>query len=160
MAGTKRQTGIYAEGVRELQRTMTAMGKEISEDARKASTGLADQFLTMVESRAASPAEQEVIDAFRVYRDRVPKVGFSASAATGASGGATAGELFFGTEFGGQTSPTTQQFPAKNARGYFFYPTLRAEGPELAQDWIEEILELLTDDWNRGAARARRKGAP
>lgn len=126
------------------------MGKDVSGDAREASTDLAESFLGMIEGAATTAAELTVVEAFRVYRDRVPKVGFSGSAKTGASGGATAGELFFGTEFGSDRFP---QFPSRST-GYFFYPTLRAEGPELADDWFEDVFDLMADTWNRGARAA------
>jgi len=151
VAKTNRQTGVHIEGLHELLRTMSKMSKEISEHARVGSTDLANRFLAMATAAASSPAETRAISAFKVYRDRVPKVGYSARASTGASGGARAGELFPGTEWG---SGSLAQFPSRNRDGHFLYPTLRAQGEELALDWFDLVLGELTTDWNAGARRA------
>lgn len=48
--------------------------------------------------------------------------------------------LFFGAEFGGQGRPSTMHFPPHNGqRGYFFYPTARANADRYNQQWLEAI---------------------
>lgn len=150
---TTRDTGIHVEGLRELFRTMSKMGGQISDDVRAASTDLAEDFLGSI--RPATIAERRAMSAFRVYRDRIPKVGFPKSAKAGVSGGATAGQLFFGTEFGGRARPTTQQFPPHTGRtGRFFYPELRSSGRQLADAWFDMVADELEQTWNRGARSA------
>jgi hypothetical protein len=95
----------------------------------------------------------------KVYRDRVPKVGFPAGASPGVSGGAKMGQFFYGVEFGGQNRATTMQFrPHANTgfggEGYFFYPILREHGPEFVVEWFEVIMAEMAEDWNAGAAKA------
>ncbi len=134
----------------QLLRTINKMGSEISDHVRDASTDLAEEFLRLVPT--ATTPQRRIMAGFKVYRDRIPKVGFAASRKAGVSGGAKLGEFFFGHEFGGQQTPTTMQFPAPQRDGYFFYDTLNRRGPGLAEDWFAFVTDELADTWNRGAA--------
>ncbi len=155
---THGDTGIHVEGLWELQRTLTKMGKDASEHVRVASTEIAEDFLHWVRGSTSTEAEAVAASMLRVYRDRVPKVGFPANRKVPVSGKPTISEFFYGTEFGGP-SP----FPNGGNRfrehtgqeGYFFYPTLRRRGPQMAVDWFEMIEDVMEKDWNAGAARAR-----
>ncbi|KAA3641179.1 MAG: hypothetical protein DWP92_01650 [Armatimonadetes bacterium] len=141
---------MHVEGLNRLLSTMNKMGKQITDDTRDASTRLAEDFLRHLP--ASTPPQARIITGFKVYRDKIPKVGFPASRTAGVSGGARLGEFFFGHEFGGQQKPTTQQFPPKRSDGYFFYRTLNQRGPKLAEQWFDFVTDQLEDTWNRGAA--------
>jgi hypothetical protein len=73
------------------------------------------------------------------------------------SGEPEAAEFFYGVEFGG-ASP----FPRSHGggdrfrehtgtTGYFFYPQLRRQGPDMANDWFEMIEDVMEKDWAAGA---------
>ena len=143
-------TGIHVENVNLLLRTLNKMGKEMSDDLRTSTTTIAEAFLRDVRPAAKSPQQSAAAAAFKVYRDRVPKVGFPARKATGVSGGARAGELFYGAEFGSgdfRFGPVTRE-------GNFFYPTLRSAGEGYALDWFEVVMDTMDRTWDKGAAKA------
>jgi hypothetical protein len=68
------------------------------------------------------------------------------------SGGGTTRQLWAGFEFG---SKKFKQFPAysgrfgKGGRGWFIYPTLRKNQPELIRRWNEKFDKIL-DHWKKG----------
>lgn len=146
---TKRSTGIHAENVNLLLRTLRQMSDEMTDELRSTTTGIADAFLRDVVPAARTPQQNAAASAFKVYRDRVPKVGFTARAATGVSGGARAGELFYGAEF---SKGDDWRFP--DSQGGFFYPTLRHEGEGYAEDWFATVMDLLDPVWNKAAAQS------
>lgn len=58
----------------------------------------------------------------------------------------SAGDVFFGSEFGGQKRKTTQQFrPSKGREGYWFWPTLRQEETRIGQQWLDAVDEVLEE---------------
>lgn len=146
---TKRDTGIHAENVNLLLRTLRQMSDTMTDELRSTTTTLADAFLHDVHPAAETPQQIAAASAFKVYRDRVPKVGFTARANTGVSGGARAGELFYGAEF---SKGDDWRFP--DSRGGFFYPTLRREGEGYALDWFDLVMDLIEPGWNKAAAKA------
>lgn len=94
-------------------------------------------------------------------RDRIPNVTIGGSRGRKASGGASAGELVTGNEFGAY--PTSQngafpnggrRFPYRSARqgrgnaGYWIFPTLRKIQPELSQRWWSAA-ERIFRHWQR-----------
>jgi hypothetical protein len=66
------------------------------------------------------------------------------------SGGATTQVLWAGSEFG---SNKFKQFPVwsgrqgRGSRGWFIYPTLRAEQPYIVNQWEESFNKILKE-WN------------
>jgi len=86
------------------------------------------------------------------------------------AGKATRLDVFFGTEFGGgkygRGRPTTRQTvrgavvrrgggyttqfrPHKGTQGYFFYPTVRDEGPNIVRMYASGV-ERVRKDWAKG----------
>ena len=67
------------------------------------------------------------------------------------SGGGTTQQLWGGAEFG---SNKYKQFPSwsgrqgRGSRGWFIYPTLRAEQPYLIREW-ENNFEKIVKEWDR-----------
>lgn len=55
----------------------------------------------------------------------------SAGGSGQATTGATFGDLFFGSEFGGGGRPSTRQFEPYRAEGYWFFPTIQDDEDEL-----------------------------
>lgn len=84
----------------------------------------------------------------RYNRDRVPNVTIGGSRGRKASGGANAGELIMGNEFGASPASEAGRFPnggrrfpfrsERNGRGnlgYWIFPALRQMQPEISQRW-------------------------
>jgi hypothetical protein len=96
-------------------------------------------------------------------RDRLPNVTIGGGKGR-VSGGANAGQLLFGNEFGGDRNAFGNKnafpnggyrFPARTERvgrgnrGYWIFPTLRANQPEITRKWITAVEKVL-DNWNYG----------
>jgi len=152
---TTRRTALHVENMNLLLRTLSKMGKEASDEVRSASTTLAERFLSQVRAEASSGPESIAAKGLRVYRDRVPKVGHSAGAKAGVSGGAKLSYFFGGHEFGSRQGPTTRQFPGiAPGDGYFFYEVINREGPKMASDYFKVITDVMGGEWDKGATRA------
>lgn len=98
---------------------------------------------------APMPAQAAIVaQTIKYNRDRIPNVTIGGSRGRKASGGASAGELLMGNEFG--ASPTSsngsfpnggRRFPYRSARegrgnaGYWIFPALRRMQPEISQRW-------------------------
>lgn len=95
-------------------------------------------------------------------RDRVPTVRVGGSKGR-VSGGANAGQLLFGNEFGGNRNAYGTQsafpnggykFPPRTARegrgnaGYWIFPTLKAMQPEIKKRWLTAVNQVM-DNWAR-----------
>lgn len=144
---------MHIEGANRLLRTIGQMDRDLSKTVRAASKQIAGDFLSDVYGAASTRAESKAAQALRVYSDRFPKVGFSAGTRAGVSGGASMGEFFYGTEFGGGSRSTTHQFRGSLGHrvGYFFYPTLKARGARYAEEWFDMVMAVATATWNKGA---------
>jgi hypothetical protein len=110
------------------------------------------------------PAQAAIIaPTVRASRDRLPTVLIGGSKGR-ASGGANAGQLLFGNEFGGERNAKGSlstfpnggyKFPPRSARvgrgnaGYWIFPTLKAMQPEITQRW-KAAVEKVYDNWKRG----------
>jgi hypothetical protein len=79
------------------------------------------------------------------------------------SGGANAGQLLFGNEFGGDRNAFGNanafpnggfRFPPRTSRegrgntGYWIFPTLKAMQPEIKKKWFAAINKVM-DNWAR-----------
>jgi hypothetical protein len=95
-------------------------------------------------------------------RDRVPTVRVGGSKGR-VSGGANAGQLLFGNEFGGDRNAFGNlnafpnggyRFPPRTARegrgntGYWIFPTLKAMQPEIKKRWFAAVNKVM-DNWAR-----------
>lgn len=58
------------------------------------------------------------------------------------------GPFFMGSMFGGQARPTTQQFLPFRAKGYWFWPTLKANFSE-TMDAFESVVDAIAREWAR-----------
>jgi hypothetical protein len=98
----------------------------------------------------------------RPARDRVPTVYIGGSKGR-ASGGANAGQILFGNEFGGDRNAFGNlnafpnggyRFPPRTARegrgnkGYWIFPTLKAIQPEIKRRWFTAVNKVM-DNWAR-----------
>ena len=112
---------------------------------------------------ARFPAQAAIVaSTVRPARDRLPTVVVGGSKGR-ASGGANAGQLLFGNEFGGERNAKGSlsafpnggfKFPERSPRegrgnaGYWIFPTLKAMQPEIKRRWQEACVKVL-DNWAR-----------
>jgi hypothetical protein len=110
------------------------------------------------------PAQAAIIaPTVRASRDRLPTVLIGGSKGR-ASGGANAGQLLFGNEFGGERNAFGNltafpnggyRFPTRSARvgrgnaGYWIFPTVKAMQPEITRRWTAAV-EKVYDNWKQG----------
>lgn len=95
--------GIEIEGLKPLLRRMSALPKTAQNEIREAAQAIAADEAQRIAAAGRSSDKQSAAAAgfVRARRDRVPYVVAGGAGKTGVSGGATAGQLFFGAEFGG-----------------------------------------------------------
>lgn len=109
------------------------------------------------------PAQAAIVAAtVRPARDRLPTVVIGGSKGL-ASGGANAGQLLFGNEFGGDRNVKGNlsafpsggfRFPPRSPRegrgntGYWIFPTLKAMQPEITRRWYAAVNKVM-DNWAR-----------
>jgi len=61
--------------------------------------------------------------------------------------------IFFGAEFGGQRRPETMQFPPhRGQRGYWLFPTARANAEQFQEIWAAGVDESMKEWDNKKAA--------
>jgi hypothetical protein len=113
---------------------------------------------------AVMPKQAAIVAAtIRPAKDRVPTVYIGGSKGR-ASGGANAGQLLFGNEFGsdrnakgskgvfpngGYRFPDRSPDEGKGSRGYWIFPTLKNMQPEIKRRWLNAVNNVF-DLWARG----------
>ena len=152
---------------RELLKALNLMDKE-------AQVGLKDEVYSISSWTAQGikqagfahpfyPKQAAVVAAtVRPARDRVPTVYIGGTKGR-TSGGANAGQLLFGNEFGGNRNAFGNlsafpnggyRFPPRTARegrgnkGYWIFPTLKAMQPEIKKRWFKAVNDVM-DLWAR-----------
>ena len=112
---------------------------------------------------ALMPAQAAIVAAtIRPARDRVPTV-YIGGAKGRASGGANAGQLLFGNEFGGERNAKGSlssfpnggyRFPERSNRegrgntGYWIFPSLKEMQPTIRRRWFAAVTKVM-DNWAR-----------
>lgn len=146
MASTIRQ-GITVEidGLREMQAVLRRMPKTAQAEARTQSQKIADTETTRIQRAARTRQGRLAARSVRSRRDRVPTV--AAGGARTVRPGVRGGDVFFGAEFGGRGRPSTRQFPPhRGRRGYFMWPTLRADTDRMFKQWSKAV-DKIADEW-------------
>jgi hypothetical protein len=169
MANTK-QTIRFQPDLRDLRGLLKALNK-MDDDSKKAlkddvaaiSTWTANGI--RVAGYVGSPMPRQtaiVAQTVRANKDRIPNVTIGGSRGR-ASGGANAGILLFGNEFGsdrntfgsaGNFPNGGYKFPARTPRegrgnrGYWIFPTLKAMQPEITRRWKNAVGEVY-ENWTR-----------
>jgi hypothetical protein len=95
---------------------------------------------------ANNPAQAlRVAQSIRAVRDRTPYVRVGGRSSR-FSGGAVAGQVLYGSEFG---SNNYKQFPARSPKtgrgnaGWWIYPSLKRFQPEITYKWKEAVMKVL-----------------
>lgn len=129
-----------------------AMDEAAVNQAKNVSNGLATYLQTKIISAGNSrpnKAAGKIAQGSRVSKSsKIGEISFG-FASQKFSGGATTQQLWGGYEFG---SNKFKQFPVwsgsqgRGSRGYFIYPTLRAEQPHIIAQW-ENAFSKIIKEW-------------
>jgi hypothetical protein len=169
MADT-RQTIRFQPDLRDLRGLLKALNK-MDDDSKKAlkddvaaiSSWTAGGIRMAGYVGAPMPRQTAIVaQTVRANKDRIPNVTIGGSRGR-ASGGANAGILLFGNEFGsdrntfgsaGNFPNGGYKFPARTPRegrgnrGYWIFPTLKAMQPEITRRWKNAVGEVY-ENWTR-----------
>jgi hypothetical protein len=128
-----------------------AMDEAAVSQAKGVSNGLATYLQSKVTAAAGSrpnKAASRIAQGSRVSKSsKIGEISFG-FVSQKFSGGATTQQLWGGYEFG---SNKFKQFPVwsgregRGSRGYFIYPTLRAEQPHIIAQWESAFTKILKE---------------
>jgi hypothetical protein len=137
--------------LRGIVKAFKAMDETAIEQAKGVSNGLATYVQSKIKSAAGSrpnKAASRVADGSRVSKSsKIGEISFG-FVSQKFSGGGTTQQLWGGYEFG---SNKFKQFPVwsgsqgRGSKGYFIYPTLRAEQPHIIAQWEQAFTKILKE---------------
>ena len=135
--------------LRSVLSAFKAMDEEAVKEAKSVSNGLATYLQSKIISAASSRPNQaasRIAQGSRVSKSsKIGELSFG-FVSQKFSGGGTTQQLWGGYEFG---SNKYRQFPVwsgregRGSRGWFIYPTLRAEQPHLIGQWLNAFDRIL-----------------
>jgi len=139
--------------LRGVIKAFKAMDDEAISQAKITSSALATYVQSKIKAKASTLNSRNVAsriaDGSGVSKSsKVGEISFG-FAAQKFSGGATTQQLWGGSEFG---SNRYKQFPVwsgregRGSRGWFIYPTLRAEQPYIINEW-ENSFDKILKEW-------------
>ena len=154
---------------RGLLKAINVMDKEaqfeLKNEVASISAWTASSIKQSAYTQSPMPRQAAIVaETVRAARDRVPSVYVGGSKGK-ASGGANAGQLLFGNEFGGDRNAFGNssafpnggyRFPARTSRegrgniGYWIFPTLKAMQPEIKKRWFAAVNKVM-DNWARNS---------
>jgi hypothetical protein len=137
--------------LRGIVKAFKAMDEAAVEQAKGVSNGLATYMQSKIIASAGSRPNQaasRVAQGSRVSKSsKIGEISFG-FVSQKFSGGGTTQQLWGGYEFG---SNKFKQFPVwsgregRGSRGYFIYPTLRAEQPHIIAQWEQAFSKILKE---------------
>jgi hypothetical protein len=137
--------------LRGILQAFKAMDDEAVQQAKGVSNGLATYVQSKIKGVASNrpnKAAARVADGSRVSKSsKIGELSFG-FVSQKFSGGGTTQQLWGGYEFG---SNKFKQFPVwsgregRGSRGYFIYPTLRAEQPHIIAQWEAAFTKILKE---------------
>jgi hypothetical protein len=137
--------------------------KNVNSALRKATKtitqGLADEIVKAAYVHPFYPAQAaKVATTVKVLSDRVPKIGIGKGRGRIFSGGARAGDVLFGSEFGSTADgvgsvnfKTGKRFPPRSSKsgrgnaGYWIFPTIKANERFIRDEWLKMSDELFAE---------------
>ena len=143
----------YDKGeLRSIMKAFGAMSDEAVTQAKKTSSALAEYLQRKIIDASSSTdnrADDRIASGSRVSKtSKIGEISFG-FASQKFSGGATTQQLWGGYEFG---SNKFKQFPSwsgkfgRGSRGWFIYPTLRANQPYVIDQW-ESAFDKIVKEW-------------
>ena len=161
--------GIEVPDLKQTLATLNKLPNEATVAMRDASQQIAQDEADRLRSAGMSSGDKQsklVAGVIRAKRDRVPaiaaggakkvapsrKIYRSTTNRTKTGRGKlvkpSAGDIFFGAEFGGRRRKTTQQFrPHRGRKGYWFWPQLRADEARMISAYDEAVTDVLGREW-------------
>jgi hypothetical protein len=143
--------GFSKQELRSVFSAFKAMDEEAVKQAKGVSNGLATylQYKIIGASRSRpNQAASRIAQGSRVSKSsKIGEISFG-FVSQKFSGGGTTQQLWGGYEFG---SNKFKQFPVwsgregRGSRGWFIYPTLRAEQPYLVNEWVKAFDRILKE---------------
>jgi hypothetical protein len=137
--------------LRGITRAFKAMDESAVEQAKGVSNGLATYVQSKIIATAGgrpNKAASRIAQGSRVSKSsKIGELSFG-FVSQKFSGGATTQQLWGGYEFG---SNKYKQFPlwsgreGRGSKGYFIYPTLRAEQPHIIAQWENAFTKILKE---------------
>ena len=137
--------------LRSILLSFKAMDEEAVKEAKSVSNGLATYLQSKIISAAGNRPNQaasRIAQGSRVSKSsKIGELSFG-FVSQKFSGGGTTQQLWGGYEFG---SNKYKQFPVwsgregRGSRGWFIYPTLRAEQPHLIGQWLNAFDRILKE---------------
>jgi len=147
------QIAYDKQDLRKVISAFKAMDDQAVSEAKQVSGALAEYLQGKIQSKAQSLSSRNVAsriaDGSRVSKSsKIGEISFG-YVSQKYSGGATTQMLWGGSEFG---SNKYSQFPVwsgregRGSRGWFIYPTLRAEQPHIIAQW-EDAFSRIAKEW-------------
>ena len=139
--------------LRQITSAFKGMSDEAVAQAKEVSNGLATYLQGKIKSAAGSLQSSNVASRIAAgskvsKSSKIGEISFG-YVSQKFSGGATTRDLWGGSEFG---SNKFKQFPiwsgqqGRGSRGYFIYPTLREEQPNIIAQW-ENAFSKIAKEW-------------
>lgn len=117
-------------GYPEFMRAISSIGKDLPKEMATTASDIARDWVGLAQSAASAPQQALAAQSLSYSADEL------GAQITNDS------PLFFGAEFGGQGRPSTMQFPPyQGKRGYFLFPTARANADRFNEQWMKAIDE-------------------
>ena len=128
---------LYIEGLEPLLREFRQLPAELKRETALAARAIADMVATETAGAASTAAERKTAGTIKRSGNAAVKAG---------NPGTDAGRMFFGTEFGGQGRPSTQQFREHHGRdGYIFWPKIRSMSRRILDAWSDMLGKVVRD---------------
>jgi len=160
----KLQMDITPE-IRALFQRLNEMDAESKTELKEKSKGIAGWVAEEIKTAATyAPMYKQatrVAQTVKANKDRVPNITIGGARAK-FSGGASAGDVVIGSEFGADPTSENGAFPNGGRRfpyrsdkrgqgneGYWIFPTLRLAQPRITREWHEAVDNIL-DKWDKG----------
>lgn len=146
LKSTARAIPAFDKGIREAS---VAVGDHVVKKVRSNAMGQAPHGAGNSSGRSQAAA---VVEAIKTRRDKIPKIGFTAKNQFVSKSRpnskrkqrVTAGQVFFGAEFGGGRRKTTQQFLRhRGNQGYFFWQAVRDSKSFIAQEYLNNVEKVI-----------------
>jgi hypothetical protein len=137
-----------------LKRLDKDANTQLKTDVTAISAWSANRIKDSASSNPYPKQAAKALETTRAQRDRVPSVAIGGSRQK-YSGGAVAGNILFGSEFGANPTSINGRFPNGGRRfpmpskGYGIFKTLKQIQPEITRQWKIAVDKVL-NDWSKG----------